>query len=163
VAAAIIHDTTVPIGLRAAVVLLWFGTLRGGEILSTKVGTYDPLCFRRRDLTFAADGSFARLHLRRGKALVRNQETARTIVRPPPDQPWAFDPVGALLEYKRQTIGFDDDAPLLRHLDGKLVTYQQLLHLIKATVTRLGLDPTKYGVHSIRAAGATLMRAGGVA
>jgi len=161
-ASAIILDPAIPPGLRAAVILLWFGTLRGGEILSKRVTTYDPLCFRRRDLTFAEDGSFARLHLRRGKALVRNQETARTIVRPAADQPWAFDPVAALLEYKRITAAFDDDAPLLRHLDGKLVTYQQLLQLIKATAERQGLDPSKYCVHSIRAAGATLMRAGGV-
>ena len=161
--AAFIHDSAIPLVLRTAAVLLWFTTLRGSEILANTTTVVGDFCLRRQDVSFAPDGSFIRLGFRRGKPFAHNEPSLRVLTRPGEDQPWAVDPVAFVLAYLQGTQRFGDAEPLLRHVDGALATYRQMLDAVKLTARKLGLDESEYGVHSLRSGGVTAMRAHGVA
>ena len=157
--AAFLQDETIPLVLRTAAALLWHGTLRGADILSTRVSAPTELYVRREDVTFAPDLSYARLCLRKGKPLRKNQPNLRVIVAPGDNEAWAIDPVAMLLDYMRSTAVDPPHHPLLRHVDKHLATKAQLREAIKRKAASMGLDPTVFGCHSLRSGGDTTMRA----
>lgn len=157
--AALLADLTIPLVLRAAAATIWHASLRGADVLSKHVGKPSLLHFRRRDLTFAPDLSYARLVFRKGKALRKNQANVRLIVSPTDDEPWAIDPIAILLEYLHSTAADDPEAPLFRHENGALATKTHLRNAIKRKAEAMGLDPTRLGCHSLRSGGNTTMHA----
>jgi integrase len=160
---AFVLDEAIPLVLRTAATLLWHGTFRASELLSkhTRQRGLRDLC--RGDVAFAADKSFVRLTMHKGKALRKNEESVRLVVAPEAHElAWAINPVAVLERFLRLTSHFDAEGPLLRHNDGSLATTSQLRDAIKRKAAELGLDPALYGNHSFRSGGNTRMHALGV-
>ena len=70
-------------------------------------------------------------------------------------------PVELFCEYwdATEALGFEDDLPLFRHYDGKLVTSRQVVAAIKRQAEVMGLDPRHFAGHSLRIGGGTAMTA----
>ena len=151
----ILHDTAIPLVFRAATATLWFGTFRGTEVMPDKVYSYDRLALTRSDVAFEAGGSFVRFALKRGKAMTANEPSVRLVTKP--TDPGAFNPVALLHEFASASAHLPADGPFFRHPDGRNATLQQLRDHIKTAAATLGLDPAKYGVHSLRSGGNTMM------
>jgi hypothetical protein len=157
--AAFIQDSTIPLVFRAAATVMWHGTFRSSDLLSTRVSTPGNRDPRRSDISFAEDLSYARLVLRKGKPFEKNQTNIRLITRPKAEDTWAIDPVTVILDYLHATSHFGPDDPLFRHADGSLATKKQMATAIKRKAVSLGLNPDLYACHSFRSGGNTAMRA----
>ncbi len=89
--AAVAFDEAVSIGVRLALVLLWFGDLRGWEILSARVLDFDEqFCLRRQDCSVAPDGSSVSLSFRKAKYDVKNIGGFRYLHPGGTRDPWAL-------------------------------------------------------------------------
>jgi hypothetical protein len=69
-----------------------------------------------------------------------------------------------LLRWKseRRSLGLPDDGPFFCHADGSMITVHQIRDIVKALMQAAGLDPRRYGAHSLRIGGATAALAAGV-
>ena len=63
---------------------------------------------------------------------------------------------------ERSEMGFGDERALFCWPDGSPLTVDQLRDLVKALMQSIGLDPARYGAHSLRIGGATAALAAGV-
>ena len=75
-----------------------------------------------------------------------------------------FDAVRELAAWllERREKGISEDAPLFCWSNGDGITVAQLRGMVKALMESIGLDPSKYGAHSLRIGGATAALAAGV-
>ena len=55
-----------------------------------------------------------------------------------------------------------DAAPLFCHASGGMITVDEVRDLVKSAMAAVGLDPRRYGAHSLRIGGATAALAAGV-
>ena len=62
----------------------------------------------------------------------------------------------------RRARGISEDAPLFCHDDGSSVSVKELRDYVKALMAAIGLDPARFGAHSLRIGGATAALAAGV-
>jgi len=165
---ALLNDTELSIGIRAAVALAWFLTLRLGEsMLSQLTEVYNSArTTQRGDVDFVTDASgvvvSVRITTRGAKNDPYNEGGVKVLCKA--TQPGALCPVALFMEYWQITarLGFETDQPLIRHPDGRLVTTQQVRKQIKRHAQLLGYNPDWFGNHSTRIQGATRMLAANV-
>ena len=62
----------------------------------------------------------------------------------------------------RRAMGIPDAAPLFCHASGGMITVDEVRDLVKSAMAAVGLDPRRYGAHSLRIGGATAALAAGV-
>lgn len=157
---AIVGDTSLSLGVRAAVACQWFSVLRLGQLVTRRVRDFDAdYDVLRSDVEFDPEGRYMRLLLKRGKTDVFNKGGARFLL---PARDSHFCPLTFMRQYLVSTAGFEGDQPLFRHADGRYVTRAHVVQAIKLHARRLGLDPERYAAHSIRIGAATELRASGV-
>jgi hypothetical protein len=162
---ALLNDTDISIGIRAAVALAWFLTLRLGEsMLSHLTEVYNATrTTRREDVEFVSDDSgvinAVRITTRGAKNDPYNEGGIKILCKA--TQPGALCPVNLFMEYWSVTehLGFKLHEPLIRHPDGRLVTPQQVRKQIKRHAQLQGFNPDWFGNHSTRIQGATRMLA----
>jgi integrase len=163
VIAAVALDEAVPMGVRLAVVLLWFGGFRTGELLSARVLDFDDqFCLRRQDCTVAPDGSMVSLYFRKNKSDPSNQGGFRYIQAAPPGA--ALCPVSFVSQYLAASRGVPDDFPLLLHPPRpgggvRCVTRAHVTRALKAAGERLGIDTDGLACHAVRTGHATALLA----
>ena len=165
---ALLNDTDLSIGIRAAVALAWFLTLRLGEsMLSQLTEVYNSArTTQRGDVDFVTDAGgvvvSVRITTRGAKNDPYNEGGVKVLCKA--TQPGALCPVALFMEYWQITerLGFETDQPLIRHPDGRLVTTQQVRKQIKRHAQLLGYNPDWFGNHSTRIQGATRMLAANV-
>jgi integrase len=161
---------SVDIGVRTAVVLLWFTSLRPSELLAKQVGEFDGVFSVTRDcLTWDRATATLKLYMNRGKSgegRVGVGET-RLLVALAPAAVAAghMCPVACVLQYLEETraaFGGDLGKPLLRRLrDGGNVTADAVSRLLKACVRFLGLDDALVSAYSLRCGGVSALLAAG--
>jgi hypothetical protein len=165
---ALLNDTDISIGIRAAVALAWFLTLRLGEsMLSHLTEVYNATrTTRREDVEFVSDNSgvvnAVRITTRGAKNDPYNEGGIKILCKA--TQPGALCPVNLFMECWSVTehLGCKLHEPLIRHPDGRLVTPQQVRKQIKRHAQLLGYNPDWFGNHSTRIQGATRMLAANV-
>ena len=164
---ALLNDTDISIGIRAAVALAWFLTLRLGEsMLSHLTEVYNATrTTRREDVEFVSDNSgvinAVRITTRGAKNHDDPYNEGGIKILCKATQPGALCPVNLFMEYWSVTehLGFKLHEPLIRHPDGRLVTPQQVRKQIKRHAQLQGFNPDWFGNHSTRIQGATRMLA----
>ena len=158
--AAVIRDSTVHIAVRLAAVLMWFGTLRMGELTNDNVFMFDPdFALLREDVEVSANGAVAVLQFRKGKPDKTNKGSQRFIYHAPPGA--AFCPVVFLRQYLASTRHHSPKEPLLTfpNRSGVLrcVTRDHVDTVIQRHALRLGLKPGSLTLHCIRAGSTTAL------
>jgi hypothetical protein len=75
-----------------------------------------------------------------------------------------FDVVSELEAWlaERRALGISDACPLFCHPDGSAATVKELCSQVKALMAAIGLDPARFGAHSLRIGGASAALAAGV-
>ena len=75
-----------------------------------------------------------------------------------------IDVLGELDEWleRRRGLGFGDERPLFCWESGAPVRVSELREVVKALMQSIGLDPARFGAHSLRIGGATAALAAGV-
>ena len=75
-----------------------------------------------------------------------------------------FDVVEEMVEWlrERRALGISDDAPLFCHEDGVAIRVSELRAELKRWMAAIGLDPARFGAHSLRIGGASAALAAGV-
>ena len=75
-----------------------------------------------------------------------------------------FDVVGELEAWlaERRAMGIPESAALFCHDDGSAITVRELRDMVKALMQSIGLDPARFGAHSLRIGGASAALAAGV-
>jgi|688.fasta_scaffold55598_1 integrase len=161
--AAVVYDEEVPLGTRLALVLLWFGGFRGGDIMSPRVLDFDEqFCLRRMDCTVAPDRSSITLYLRKAKADVRNRGGHRFIQAAPAGA--ALCPVQFLMQYLDATKDTPEHFPLLMHTrrsdePWRCVTRAHVTAALQRAAERLGIAKEGVGCHAVRTGHATALLA----
>ncbi len=159
----LLMDTDISFGIRAAVVLAWFLTVRLGEsMLSQLTEVYNSArTTRREDVDFVFDDDdevvAVRITTRGAKNDPYNEGGVKILYKA--TQGDTLCPVLLFMEYWEVTesLGFADVEPLIRHPNGKLVTPRQVSKQIKRHAQLLGYNPDWFGNHSTRIGGATAM------
>ena len=89
--AAVIQDSSVDMAVRLATVLMWFATLRMGELTNQLVAQFDPsFALLRRDVMVAANGSMACLRLRKSSQTRPTRARSASLQRLHQGQPSAL-------------------------------------------------------------------------
>ena len=123
---SLLNDTDVSIGIIAAVVLAWFLTLRLGEsMLPQLTEVYNGArTTQREDVEFVLDDDeeVVTVTTRGAKNDPYNEDGVKILYKAPASD--ALCPAQLFVEYWEITeqLGFENDLPLIRHPDGKLVT-----------------------------------------
>jgi hypothetical protein len=150
---------------RAALAVAFCGLLRGGEIglpdgvsFSALYGiSHADLRFLRRNGKLVAA---IKLHVLKGKVL-----TGKTVTVFLESGGTLLDPVLELLEMLRLDP-VDEvlraETPLFRIAGGEAITRRDVASMVKALMQAIGLDPARFGAHSLRIGGATAALAAGV-
>ena len=162
--AAVIRDDTVHMAVRLAAVLMWFATLRMGELTNDNVFLFDPdFALLRRDVVIAPNGAMACLHFKKGKPDKTNKGSDRFIYQAPLSA--AFCPVAFLRQYFASTPHHSPSQPLLLFPDKsgtlRCVTRDHVDPVIKRHARRLGIDPATLSIHCLRSGSATSLAADG--
>ena len=161
--AAVIFSKHASLGVQLALVLLWFGGFRAGELLSAKVLDFDEhFGLRRCDCKVAPDLSSLSLYFRKAKADVKNKGGVRYIKAAPPGA--AVCPVQFVARYLRATSDTPELYPLVMHpRDGagprRCVTRSHVTAAIKSAAEALGISTVGLGCHSVRTGHATALLA----
>ena len=142
------------------------GLLRGGEMARQPATATDcEVHLMRSDLKFyrsAETGEpYAVLTIRRGKVIGAVKDT-QVILGGGGDM---IDAVSALWDMVvADPISKEAEAttPLFRRAHGTAVTIGELRRVIKTLMERVGLDPRRFGAHSLRIGGATAALAAGL-
>lgn len=162
--AAVIQDSSVDMAVRLAAVLMWFATLRMGELTNQLVAQFDPsFALLRRDVMVAPNGSMACLRLRKGKPDKTNSGSERFITAAPPGA--AFCPVRFLQAYLDATPHHSLDEPLLVFSGGprgqragrRCVTRKHVDTVIQRHASRLGYKRGSLTLHCIRSGSTTAL------
>jgi len=163
--AAVIQDTTVDLAIRLGAVLMWFATLRMGEVTNPLVAEFDPsFALLRRDVVVAANGSMASFRFRKGKPDKTNKGSQRFILQAPRGA--AFCPVQFVKQFLDATQHLSPDEPLLVTMgkDGqrRCVTRDHVDAVIQRHALRLGYAPGSLTLHSFRSGSATALVDSGI-
>ena len=151
---------------RAMLATGFCGLLRGGEMARQPATATDPeVHLMRSDLKFYRSAEtglpYAVLTIRRGKVIGAVKDTQVILggggaMIDAVQALWdmvAADPVPA----EREAT-----TPLFRRAHGTAVTIGELRWIIKLLMERIGLDPRRFGAHSLRIGGATAALAAGL-
>ena len=57
-----------------------------------------------------------------------------------------------ILQFNREYVGMDDNDPIIAH-SGGIITYDEWQETVQSLIAEIGLDPSDYGTHSLRAGG----------
>jgi hypothetical protein len=143
---------------RAALSTAFCGLMRGCELATQPGETFDPSYnLTRADLTFRRDRAgnmYAVLMMRVGKSGSR-LKTVPLVLR---GNGTLLDPVADLLEMIRLDPVPESEratTPLFRRVSGKAITVTEVRLVVKTLMLRIGLDPRRFGAHSLRIGGAT--------
>ena len=150
---------------RAALAVAFCGLLRGGEIglpdgvsFSALYGiSHADLRFLRRNGKLVAA---IKLHVLKGKVL-----TGKTVTVFLESGGTLLDPVLELLEMLRLDPvdeALRAETPLFCIAGGEAITRRDVASMVKALMQAIGLDPARFGAHSLRIGGATAALAAGV-
>lgn len=157
--AAVIRDVSAAPAIRLAAVLMWFATLRMGELASPSALHYDDaFSLRRCDVEVAPNGAMACLRLRKGKPDKRNKGSQRFICQAPSSA--AFCPVEFLQAYLDATPDYPSDQPLLMFDTSRgrrCVTRHHVDSLIQHHARRLGIEEGSITLHCFRSGSATAL------
>ena len=150
---------------RAALTVAFCGLLRGGEI-----GLPDGVAFSalagisHADLRLLRRGgklvAALTLHVLKGKVL-----TGKTTTVFLDSGGTLLDPVLELIELlrlDRVDASVRAETPLFRDAAGEAITRRDVATMVKALMSAIGLDPARFGAHSLRIGGATAALAAGV-
>ena len=161
---AVVRDENSSLATRVVTLLQWFLGLRVGQLVTNKVGEFEPAYdMLRSDVTFDPQGKHVRFVLKRGKGDRYNHGSCRYLMRA--TDPTGFSAVELFQRFWDESAskGFHPGTPLFRHLgDGHCVTRDHVSTLLKKHAARLGIDPSVIASHSARSGGASLLNAEGV-
>jgi len=143
------------------------GILRGREVSCGKEGFNPTRDVTRADVSFVHDAAgkllYAVLYTRNSKARGKNRWQKLPVYLPAGGR--FIDPAASLERlFRIDPVAPEDFAttPLFRDpSNGKAITTAQLRTFVRAWMRSIGLDPAKYGAHSLRIGGATAMFAAG--
>ena len=156
----IVTNGLLSMGIRVTVAVVWQFTWRLGQATSTWTEKFNgDRTIRRKDVQFEwANGKrvAVRIKSRGSKSDKFNTGNVKWLTVAAED---CLCPVELFCEYWDATADFDDESPLFRHYDGKLVTYRQVVAAIKQQAVAMGLDPKHFAGHSLRIGGSTAMTA----
>ena len=156
-------DDSVDLAIRLAAVLAWFLCLRLGQLVGDTVVAYDDTFdLLRKDCVVVSPQQLVQLRLRKGKSDTYNLGTVRHLVAASPSEP--FCPVRLVERYLKETSRFAADEPLLRRSsDGRIVTREPVVQMLKRHAQQAGIPAEFVSGHSLRIGSATAMKAGGLA
>ena len=151
---------------RAALTLAFCALLRGGEVGVTSGERFDRLRhLTRGDLKVvrARDGKLLlKLRMRVLKGRVLTGKTCTVLVG---EGGKLLDAVREVVEYlQMDPVSEEEEAetPLFRHADGTAFSRDDVAKMVKRLMAAIGLDPDRFGAHSLRIGGATAALAAGV-
>ena len=157
---ALATDESLDLGIRATVVIAWSLCLRLGQLVGTSPTSFDAdYALLRRDCTVSSAGQMVRLHLRKGKTDVYNLGSVRHFMAAAPSE--RFCPVRLVSRFLTSTARFHPDEPLLRRSDGRIVTREPVVKVLKEFASREGIPAQHVSGHSLRVGAATSLKAGG--
>ena len=110
----------------------------------------------RQDCSVPASRQLVRLVLRKGKSDMYNLGSTRHIMAAAPGA--VFCPVQFVERYLRHTTRFPQDQPLLRRDDGKFVTREAVVAVLKRHGAADGFDAAHISGHSLRIGAATALK-----
>ena len=154
---------------RAAVTTAFCALLRGGEIGVSDGEVWSAtLHLTRADVTFYRDAEgvlFCIIMMRPLKKKAGQRKTVPVILR---SGGTLIDPVVELWELFQRDPLRDDESPELTPLfrdtaSGAAFRVKDIRRLVKWLMASIGLDPARFGAHSLRIGGATAALAAGVA
>ena len=158
----IVSNSSLSMGIRVTVAVVWQFTWRLGQATSTWTEKFNgDRAILRKDVHFEwANGKrvAVRIKCRGSKSDKFNTGNVKWLTVAAED---CLCPVELFCEYwdATEALGFEDDLPLFRHYDGKLVTSRQVVAAIKRQAEVMGLDPRHFAGHSLRIGGGTAMTA----
>lgn len=155
---------------RACTAVALVGMMRGCEVVLGDGESFDPQqSLLPEDVAVEGRGPTreelrVRLRMRKRKDLrVLHGKHDRVILAAAADGAF-FDVVTELEAWlaERRALGISEAAPLFCHADGSAATVRELRAVVKAMMQAIGLDPARFGAHSLRIGGATAALAAGV-
>jgi hypothetical protein len=153
-------------GWRAALALAFCMLLRGGEVAVPGGESFNPLQhLTRGDITVvrSRDGSIVlKLRLRVLKKKVMTGKTYTVFLRAGGKLIDAVKEVLLYLEMDPVDPAQAEETPLFRHSNGKAFRREEVAQMVKYLMESIGLDPAKFGAHSLRIGGATAALAAGI-
>ncbi len=145
--------------LQCMCLLAYFGFLRCGEFTVKSLDNNVDPCLKRKDITFATDGSMFNLRLPTSKTDPFRIGVDIPIYR---NNNIRWCPVLMMDKYLRQcgeciimSSLNNSEAPLFVYEEGKPFTRNKFLSYLKQVMCRLGYDEQKYSGHSFRVGAAT--------
>lgn len=155
---AVITRKEASMATRTAAMLAYFLCARLGVMVQARVGDFSPaFSLRRKDVRYLPKVGCFEIMLRKGKTNKYNMLDSRFLL--PAAEGAVFCPVKFLQSYLEKSRVFDSeenmDLPLLRHEDGRNVTRDHVVALLRRVAAELGIDPTTLGGHSFRISAAT--------
>ena len=153
-------------GWRAALTLAFCLLLRGGEVAVPSGEQFNPLQhLTRADIQVirAKDGSLVlKLRLRVLKKRVMTGKTYTVFLRAGGKLIDAVREVLLYLKMDPVEPGMEKHTPLFRHANGEAFRREDVAAMVKRIMASIGLDPARFGAHSLRIGGATAALAAGV-
>ena len=152
---AVVADTSVDLGIRLSVSIMWHLACRVGDVVPRQRRVFDDrFTVLRKHVNFLEDGRVA-VSTPRSKSDRLNLGSVHYLTPTGGD----FCPVALLLQYMAVTerLGYGSDEPLLRRLDGSAVTRADVVDALKSHAVGVGLDPVHISAHSTRIGAATRM------
>jgi len=151
---------------RAALALAFCMLLRGGEVAVPSGETFNPLQHLTREdiqVVRSKDGSIVlKLRLRVLKKRVMTGKTYFVFLRAGGKLIDAVMEVLLYLEMDPVEPGMEKHTPLFRHASGEAFRREEVAAVVKRLMASIGLDPNRFGAHSLRIGGATAALAAGI-
>lgn len=155
---SVLSDSSLDMGVRTTVLLMWFLSSRISEVIAPSATSFDAsYTLLRRDVEFL-DTTHVRLFVPHSKS-DRFNNGSNVFIAATGGQ---FCPVALLRQYLASTHNFDPASPLLRRLDGSNVTRSSVVAALKKHASKIGLDPRFISSHSLRSGSATKMASEGL-
>ena len=143
----------------AACCLCFFAFLRVGEMTTPDAKSYDPgvhLCLSDVAVDSARNPSFVRISIKQSKTDPFRRGICLFVGRTDAE----LCPVAAILSFL--LCRGSAPGPLFRFASGEYLTRKRFVELVRAALTRAGIDQSKYCGHSFRIGAATTAAARGI-
>ena len=143
----------------AACCLAFFAFLQVGEMTTPDAKSYDPgvhLCLSDVAVDNARNPSFVRISVKQSKTDPFRRGICLFVGRTDSD----LCPVAAILSFL--LCRGSAPGPLFRFASGEYLTRKRFVELVRAALTRAGVDQSKYCGHSFRIGAATTAAAQGI-
>ena len=155
---------------RACTAVAMIGIMRGCEVVLAEGESFDPLqCLLPADVSVEGRGPTrdelrARLRMRKRKDLRVLHGKHDQVILAAAAHGAFFCVVAELEEWlvERRARGIPESCPLFCHDDGSPITVREMCAQVKALMQSIGLDPARFGAHSLRIGGASAALAAGV-